>query len=53
MRDQIDWRINESTFPRVVEELEERRGSQGPQTPPPGEGLPPAETSAPRPDTTG
>lgn len=55
MRDQMDWRIQESTFPRVVEELEERRASQGPQTSPPG-GSPDAgqgETPTPRPDATG
>ena len=36
MRDQVDWQINESTFPDVVSELEERRASQsGPQPMPP------------------
>lgn len=37
MRDQIEWRIHESTFPRVVEELESRREEQPSQPEPPTE----------------
>lgn len=57
MRDQIDWRINESRFQEVAEKLQERREGQstapmppeGARQPAPGGGAPPVE----RPDTAG
>jgi len=53
MREEIKWQINESTFPRVVEELEERRSSQtGPQPVPPGGQVPPSGQAPPAQDGT-
>lgn len=62
LRDQVEWQINESTFPRVVEELEERRETQqAPQPPSPQGQMPQPGTGAGQgqnpqptpPDTTG
>jgi hypothetical protein len=56
VRDEVDWQINESTFPAVVEELEERRAGQAQQAPAMPEGVegqpgqqPPAEQQQPAP----
>lgn len=62
LRDQVEWQINESTFPKVVEELEERRETQqAPQAPSPQVQMPRPGTGAGQgqnpqpspPDTTG
>lgn len=62
MRDRMDWQIYESSFPKVVDELEERRATRsGAQPMPPGDPMPQGEegtgqgqTPQPSPpDTTG
>ncbi len=49
MRDQFDWQVNESTFPKVVEELEARRADPTTTQPlPPTGAAPQSGTSAPQ-----
>ncbi len=49
LRQQVDWRIHERSFPVVVEELEERRSEEGEAGPPPSFPMPtpPGQDTAP------
>lgn len=46
LRDRAEWQINESAFPKVVDELESRRAEQSVPQPPTSEQLPQADPGA-------